>query len=65
MSTLAIEKATSEMAIMLLRGDDPRDIERYAKEAFDKLSPMEQRILAVDGLVARIEEAQAEKGEAA
>lgn len=59
MSTLAIEKATDEVAIMLMRGDDPRDIMQYAQTAFEKLSAMEREIVVAEDRARRESEAKA------
>ncbi|WP_432344789.1 hypothetical protein WMC41_16155 [Shinella yambaruensis] len=50
--TIAIDKMMSELAVKMLRGEDISD---DIAKAFASLSPIEKRMLAVEGLTHAIE----------
>lgn len=59
--TLAIDKIVAEGALMLVNGQDQRDIEAYIASEMKNLSDMERRTLGVEGIALRVEEAIAEE----
>lgn len=62
--SLAIDKIVSTCAEMLIRGDDPDQIDAFMKSESEKLSEYEKRILAIGELEHLIKDAEKEVAEA-